>query len=90
MRLTEKENETLPIDVSTYHPNAFNVITPLPPYFHNKVRRVCLIFIVIWFCPVADCITDPIIVCDDLLWNCPHCWRVQRHGRLLRAEKQVS
>lgn len=34
------------------------------------------------------CTTDLIIVCDDLLWYCPHCWRVQRYGRLLRAEKQ--
>lgn len=38
----------------------------------------------------ADCITDPIVICDDLLWYCQHCWRIQRHGRLLRAEKQVG
>lgn len=60
------------------------LLSPLP------FTTVCVIFIVNWFCPVADCITDPIIFCDDLLWDRPHCWRVQRHGRLLRAEKQVS
>ena len=44
---------------------------------------------IIVFVP-ADCITDLIIVCDDLLRYCQHCWRVQRHGCLLRAQKQVS
>lgn len=34
------------------------------------------------------CITDLVIVRDDLLWYCPHRRGVQRHGRLLRAQKQ--
>lgn len=40
--------------------------------------------------PVTDYIAGLIIVCDDVLRDCPHCWRVQRHGRFLRTEKQVS
>lgn len=39
---------------------------------------------------LADCITDHPVICDDLLRHRPHCWGVQRHGRLLRAEKQVG
>lgn len=42
------------------------------------------------FCILVDCITDHLVVCDDLLRYCPHCWRVQRHGCFLRAEKQVG
>lgn len=83
MRLTEKENETLPIDVGNFDSdNNFNLSS------YNKLEIV--IFPVMFFFLFADCITDLIIVCDDLLRYCPHCWRVQRHGRLLRAEKQVS
>lgn len=80
MRLTEKENETLPIDVSGCHPNklSHNLSSP-----QQTLLKICFSF-------VADCITDPAVVCDDLLWDCAHCWRVQRHGRLIRAEKQVS
>lgn len=79
MRLTEKENETLPIDVSD-----LNYLKA-----HSLLQERRSVFITI-SSPIADCITDPTVVCDDLLWNCPHCWRVQRHGCFLRAEKQVG
>lgn len=88
MRLTEKENETLPIDVSDRHPHVVyrNLRLPLT----TSTSELPAVFTTILFFLSTDCITDPTILCDDLLWDCPHCWRVQRHGRLLRAEKQVG
>lgn len=82
MRLTEKENETLPIDVSEFDDHRVNL--NFRSYFSSHS------WLFAWIVLFTDCITDPVVVCDDLLWYCPHCWRVQRHGRLLRAEKQVG
>ena len=67
---------------------SFSNRTFLPPV-HNPPHR-CPLCPLMSLCPVADCITDPVIVCDDLLWYCPHRWRVQRNGCILRAEKQVG
>ena len=39
--------------------------------------------------PPPDFSPDFTVVCLDLLWYRPHRWRVQRNGRLFRAEKQV-
>lgn len=79
MRLTEKEHETLPVDVSHSYPDHTHFL--FCPYRNLSNLN---------FFSFSDRITDVIVVCDDLLWYCPHRRRVQRHGRLLGAEKQVS
>lgn len=82
MRLTEKENETLPIDVSDFILfSDFIYQKDFPNIFALPSTLLFFLF--------ADCLTNVISICCDLLWYCPHCWRVQRHGCLFRVEKQV-
>lgn len=82
MRLTEKEHETLPIDVSGFYPYCSPSCCPSKdlPTLYPSFR----------FPVLPDCVADLIIVRHDLLRYCPHRWRVQRHGCVLGAEKQVS
>lgn len=85
MRLTEKEHETLPIDVSNFY-----------PYFQPSSWFQILFFFFFLFYQAfsffmfPDCTADFVVIYHDLLRYCPHRWRVQRYGCFLRAEKQVS
>lgn len=85
MRLTEKEHETLPIDVSNLY-----------PYFQPSSWFQILFFFFFLFYQAfsffmfPDCTADFVVIYHDLLRYCPHRWRVQRYGCFLRAEKQVS
>lgn len=78
MRLTEKENETLPIDVSVSEPSIH--LTRL--HFTKTGWEFLHVF--------ADRTTDIIVVYDDLLWHRQHRRRVQRYGRLIRIKNQVG
>lgn len=79
MRLTEKENETLPIDVSV---SEAYIHLPRSQFTKKNKKHVGIVF--------ADRTADTIVVCDDLLWHRQHCRRIQRYGRLIRIENQVG
>lgn len=80
MRLTEKENETLPIDVSCNQIPDTDYTESHAFVFLNTASLVVF----------SDSVTDFVIICDHLLWHSTHLRRIQRHGCFFRAQKQVS
>lgn len=74
MRLTEKENETLPVDVSLLNTHSDQNSSNQTPSSPSR-------------CLSADCTTDLTVLRHDLLWYRPHRWRLQRNGRVLRTEE---
>lgn len=81
MRLTEKENETLPVDVSCNQSPDIDQIES-----HAFVSPQYSFSYVVF----SDSVTDFAVVCDHVLWHSAHLRRVQRHGCFFRAQKQVS
>lgn len=81
MRLTEKENETLPIDVSCNQIQDSN---------HKESHAFVVFLDTASLVLFSDNVTDFVIVCDHVLRHRSHLGWIQRHGCFFRAQKQVS